>query len=152
SASWLAAEHDVTDAAAPSQIAFWLFVMKDALELHTVRTLSLIASAPEVQRRLHDEIRNGEELTAEANANQTFLEACIKEQLRLWTPIPILLRVALESTELPGGLRVAKGQQILLHTGWYHRDTEVFGVAAEKFSPAERVKNERPCPHSVTNS
>ena len=42
---------------ASSQIAFWLFVMKDAIELHTVRTLALIASAPEnVRQRLSDEL------------------------------------------------------------------------------------------------
>ena len=80
-----------------SQIAFWLFVMKDAIELHTVRTLALIASAPQdVRQRLSDELACTP-LTAGGIARLHLLEACIKEALRLWTPVPILLRVALET-------------------------------------------------------
>ena len=57
SAGWLAKHPDTTDVEASSQIAFWLFVMKDAIELHTVRTLALIASAPEdVRQRLSCEL------------------------------------------------------------------------------------------------
>ena len=43
---------------APSQAAFWIFVMKDAIELHTVRTLALIASASsDVRQRLLTEVQ-----------------------------------------------------------------------------------------------
>ena len=95
-----AAAIETTDVETSSQIAFWLFVMKDAIELHTVRTLALIASAPEnVRQRLSDELACTR-LTAAGIARLDFLEACIKEALRLWTPVPILLRVALDSTEL----------------------------------------------------
>ena len=57
-ACWLAKNPCAGDVEASSQIAFWLFVMKDAIELHTVRTLALIASAPEdVRRRLACELK-----------------------------------------------------------------------------------------------
>jgi len=135
-ASWLGAHPEATDAKASSQIAFWLFVMKDAIELHTVRTLALIASAPEgVRRQLSGELDRMGPPTAAGIVGLHFLEACIKEALRLWTPVPILLRVALTHAELPGRVWVEKNQQILVHTGLYHRDSEVFGAAAETFSP-----------------
>jgi len=141
-----------TDVHAPSQIAFWLFVMKDAIELHTVRTLALIASAPEnVRQRLSDELACTR-LTAAGIAQLDFLEACIKEALRLWTPVPILLRVALERTELSGHVRVEKGRKILMHTASYHRNPEVFGAAADTFLPEQRRSADTHSCCSVTNS
>jgi len=139
------------DVEAASQMAFWLFVMKDAIELHTVRTLTLIASAsPEVRERLSQERGRGP-LNVHAIEKFVFLEACIKEQLRLWTPVPILLRRAVEPFVL-GDLSIEKDQQLLLHTGFYHRDTEAFGPGANKFCPEQRVLTDRPNDCSVTNS
>jgi len=153
SASWLAGHRDATEVEASSQIAFWLFVMKDAIELHTVRTLALIASAPApVQRRLSQELESWASLTPDAITELKFLEACVTESLRLWTPIPILLRVALTCFQLKDGICIEEGQQVLLHAGSYHRDPEVFGAAADKFLPEQRVATHRPNCHSVTNS
>jgi hypothetical protein len=141
-----------------SQVAFWAFVMKDAIELHTVRTLALIVQAPDVQRRLIEEVRASRPPTAADIDGLDFLEACIKEQLRLWTPVPILLRKAVEDFELPADaagtapkVAIPKGHWILMHTGFYHRDPEVFGAAAHRFSPEERV-HDRCNAISVTNS
>ena len=141
------------DVKASSQIAFWLFVMKDAIELHTVRTLALIASAPEnVRQRLSDELACTR-LTARGIAQLDFLEACIKEALRLWTPVPILLRVALRPTTLFDNVRIEKGRQILMHTASYHRNPAVFGAAADTFLPEQRRIAEMPgcCPATHVN-
>ncbi len=159
-ACWLAQHPDAADVEASSQIAFWLFVMKDAIELHTVRTLALIASAPEAVRcRLSRELHKCTPLTTATMANLQFLEACITEALRLWTPVPVLLRVAVRDTELKeprvGKDRrvvIAKDRQVLVHTGLYHRDPEVFGAAADRFAPAERAAAKEPNGRSVTDS
>jgi cytochrome P450 len=143
---------ETDDVKTSSQIAFWLFVMKDAIELHTVRTLALIASAPEdVRQRLSNELARTP-LTAAGIAQLDFLEACIKETLRLWTPVPILLRVALEPIELFDSVRIEKGQQVLMHTGSYHRHPEVFGAAADRFLPDQRVITDTHNCDSVTNA
>jgi cytochrome P450 len=150
---WLAGHQGAAEAAVSSQIAFWLFVIQDAIELHAVRTLALIASAPDgVRRRLLLELNSCKSLTAGAMAELHFLEACIKETLRLWTPVPILLRVAAKRTELQDGVCIDKKRQILVHTGFYHRDPEVFGVAADRFMPEQRVEADRPDKGSVTSS
>jgi len=119
----------------PRQIGFWFFVLKDALELHVARTLALIAAHPEVQDRVRAEIRDAPPLTAQSIDGLRYLEACLHEQLRLWTPVPILLRRAVRSFSLPGGIRIEPGQQILIHAGYYHRDPGVFGEIADRFSP-----------------
>lgn len=119
----------------PSQIGFWMFVLKDAVELHTARTLALIAAHPEVQERLRRDIRNLARWTAEALDGLSYLEACLREQLRLWTPVPILLRRATHPFSLGNAIRLEPEQQILLHAGFYHRDASVFGDHADRFSP-----------------
>ena len=47
----------------PSQIGFWFFVLKDAIELHVARTLALIAAHPSVQARVRQEILTAGPLT-----------------------------------------------------------------------------------------
>lgn len=120
----------------PGQIGFWFFVLKDAIELHVARTLALIAAHSEVQHRVRDEIRSVPTLTARAIDDLHYLNACIEEQLRLWTPVPILLRRAVEPFSLRGEIPIEAEQQVLFHTGFYHRDPRVFGEVADKFSPA----------------
>ncbi|MCC6198084.1 MAG: cytochrome P450 [Burkholderiales bacterium] len=116
------------------QIAFWMFVLKDAIELHVPRTLALIAAHPEVQRRARDEVRGKAALTAKAVSALPYLDACLREQLRLWTPVPLLLRRATTTFDLREGVRVAREQQILVHAGFYHRDPRVF-AQADRFAP-----------------
>ena len=118
----------------PRQIGFWFFVLKDAIELHVARTLALIAAHQEVQSRLRREIREAPKATAQAIDEFAFLNACIEEQLRLWTPVPILLRRAVKPFSLRG-ITIQPEQQILIHTGAYHRDSRFFGQAADSFSP-----------------
>ena len=119
----------------PSQIGFWFFVLKDAVELHVARTLALIAAHPQVQERLRREILSAPAMTAETVDGLQYLGACIGEQLRLWTPVPILLRRAKTGFDLRDEIRIRAGQQILMHAGYYHRDPDVFGEHADRFSP-----------------
>ena len=151
-ARWVAEHSGAHDAEASSQAAFWLFVMKDAIELHTVRTLALIASASDdVRQEVLTEVRKADPAKGACVGTLKFLEACIKEQLRLWTPVPILLRVATEDFTLCD-IDVRAGQQILMHVGFYHRDPEVFGAVADRFSPEKRVLIDKANDKSVTNS
>lgn len=119
----------------PAQIGFWLFVLKDAVELHVARTLALIAAHPEVQERVRREVLAAGPLTADAIDGLQYLQACLLEQLRLWTPVPLLLRRAVKPFFLRDEIPIEAEQQILIHAGFYHRDERVFGERADKFSP-----------------
>ena len=120
---------------APSQAGFWAFVLKDAVELHVARTLALIAAHPEVQSRVRREIRSVPALTAESIDGLRYLDSCLREQLRLWTPVPLLLRRADKDFVLRDGIPVKAEQQLLIHAGVYHRDSAAFGDVADRFSP-----------------
>lgn len=121
----------------PAQIGFWLFVLKDAVELHVARTLALIAAHPESQKRVRREVLDAGTLTPDAIDRLSFLEACLREQLRLWTPVPILLRRAAKPFFLRDAIPIEAEQQILIHTGFYHRDDRFFGDRADRFAPDE---------------
>jgi cytochrome P450 len=120
---------------APTQIGFWFFVLKDALELHVARTLALIVAHPEVYDQVQREVDAMGTAAAQSIDDLHYLEACVGEGLRLWTPVPILLRRAISAFSLPGEIAIDPGQQILIHAGFYHRDVDFFGEAANKFSP-----------------
>ena len=134
-------------------MAFWWFVIVDALSRDVPRTLALIASAPDaVRRRLREEIPVHSALTAGDIGELRFLDACIKEQLRLWTAVPVLSRVAVHDWTLRDGTTVRAGHQMLLHAGFYHRDREVFGAGADRFDPASRDHDDVSGTESVTQS
>ncbi len=119
----------------PGQMSFWLFVLKDAVELHVARTLALIAAHPEVQERARREVLDAGPLTPGAIDRLSYLEGCLLEQLRLWTPVPMLLRRAVKPFFLRDAIPIEPEQQILIHAGFYHRDERVFGERADIFSP-----------------
>jgi cytochrome P450 len=135
SAELVKSAHATPSTCAPTQIGFWFFVLKDALELHVARTLALIAAHPEVYDQVQREVDGMQTAAAQSIDGLHYLEACIGEQLRLWTPVPILLRRAVSAFSLPGEVTLDPGQQILFHAGFYHRDIDFFGEAANKFSP-----------------
>jgi cytochrome P450 len=119
----------------PRQVGFWAFVLKDAVELHVARTLALIAAHPEVQDRLRRDILSIPTLSAQSIDGLGYLDACLVEQLRLWTPVPILLRRAVTDFSFGDGISIKAEQQILIHAGYHHRDPGVFGESADRFSP-----------------
>jgi choline dehydrogenase-like flavoprotein len=119
----------------PTQIGFWLYVLKDAMEVHVPRTLALLAAHPHEQKRVRREIADAGRLTPDAIHGLSLLEACLLEQLRLWTPVPILLRRAVKPFLLRNDVPIEAEQQILIHTGFYHRDARYFHDRADRFSP-----------------
>jgi cytochrome P450 len=131
------------DTCVTSQVAFWFFVLKDAVELHVPRTLALLAAHPDAQAKARHYIRQAGELTPQAIDGLRYLEACIAEQLRLWTPVPLLLRRATRQCSVAGATLDAE-QQLLIHAGFYHRDRRVFGRAADAFAPDEAAAHALP--------
>jgi choline dehydrogenase-like flavoprotein len=119
----------------PAQIGFWFFVLKDALALHVARTLALIAAHPNVQQRICQDVSRLAALTPADIDGLRYLEACIHEQLRLWPPVPMLMRRATRSFSLRDQIALEAGQQLLLHAGLYHRDPKIFGEFADRFAP-----------------
>lgn len=118
-----------------SQAGFWFFVLKDALELHIARTLALLAAHPAAQARAVAEARAAGTPLATSSDGQSYIEACLLEQLRLWTPVPLLLRRARAAFMLQGEIEVSAGQQLVVHAAFQHRDARRFGPRADRFMP-----------------
>jgi cytochrome P450 len=123
----------------PTQIGFWFFVLKDALEINVSRTLALVAAHAGAYDRAQREVDAMRSPRAEAIDGLKFLEACLLEELRLWTPVPILLRRTVNAFSLLGEVPVDEGEQILIHAGFYHRDPECFGESVDQFCPARAM-------------
>jgi cytochrome P450 len=124
------------------QVTHWLFAMKDSLETHTARTLALLAAHPQTESEVHRELHQalGETssqvgvLDAGAIASLRLLEGCVNEAIRLWTPIPLLVRRVVAPVEL-GGAMVPKDCDVVIDAGYNHRDPRRYGIAADRFSP-----------------
>ena len=88
----------------------------------------LLATHPEVQQRLHDEVRQvlaGDGMPGyEALAGLPFTRAVITETLRLYSPVWILPRRALADVEL-GGHLVPKGSRMLFSPYALNRDARL---------------------------
>lgn len=123
------------DLAVPSQVGFWFFVLKDAIELHVARTLALLAVHPATQARARAQARAGGTVVPGEIAQPSFLQHCLLEQMRLWTPVPLLLRRATEEFVLGEGITVPAQRQLLVHAAFHHRDARRFGERADRFMP-----------------
>jgi cytochrome P450 len=128
----------------PAQAAFWCFVINEALALHTARTLVLLASHPAAQEAVRREILAAPQLDARAIDGFAYLGACLEEQLRLWTPVPLLLRRAVRPFQLRSRIAIDSEDQLLIHAGVYHRDPAVFGERAHAFEPEAQLASPRP--------
>lgn len=127
----------------PMQIGFWFFVLKDAIELHVARTLALIATHPNIQTRIRSALSQPPG-SASASTIDAYLDSCLSEQLRLWTPVPLLLRRADRSFLLREQIPIRAEHQILIHAAFHHRDTQVFGDKTDRFAPDEITSTTAP--------
>ncbi len=150
SAALLASGRCSSLTSAPTQIGFWFYVIKDALEINVARTLALIATHGDVYQRVLGEVDAVQTPDAKAIDGLRYLEGCLREELRLWTPVPILLRRVVHAFKLPGGVAVGDAEKILIHAGFYHRDIEFFGESANEFSPAQAPHDALPRVYSFS--
>ncbi|XP_033216007.1 ecdysone 20-monooxygenase isoform X2 [Belonocnema kinseyi] len=108
----------------------------------------MIASNPEVQKKLHEEVEflatPGCDLVVDDLRNAKYLKACINESFRLLPTAPCLARILDEPAEL-GGYHLESGTVVVLQT-W------IAGLSDSNFKDASKCIPERwidpPTPHS----
>ncbi|TFK50720.1 cytochrome P450 [Heliocybe sulcata] len=116
-------------------------------------TLWELAKHPEVQTRLRNEIREAElkargELSLSDIEHMPYLQAVLKEGLRLHPAIPRITRLVKDDQVVPlskpirttsGALRseiaIPAGTKIILSVAAYNRDKEMWGSDADTFNP-----------------
>ncbi|KOB58062.1 Cytochrome CYP341A13, partial [Operophtera brumata] len=85
----------------------------------------------------------------------SYLERVVKESLRLFPPVPFIIRKVLEDTKLPSGRTMPAGSGIVVSIWGLHRDPKYWGPDAEHFDP-DRFLPERfnvpPCSYMPFSS
>ncbi len=106
-------------------------------------TLFLLASHPEIQEKAYREIeknKDGEGDTLEWIARFPYVQQCIEEGMRLYPPVYVIDRMALEEVELSGN-SFPKGSLLLMSVYELHRHRSHW-EHPEKFIP-ERFEKEK---------
>ena len=116
-----------------SQIPHWLFAMDETLAANTARALALISAHRESEVRVRREMGDVDLSTPEGIQALTYLEGCIYESMRLWPTTPLLARELLTEDTM-GGTTIPAGTQVLIPSGFLHRDPEAV-PHANTFSP-----------------
>ncbi len=117
----------------PSQITHWVFAMKDTLAENVVYALALIASHPNVEDRVRQELAHTDLAAPEDVQALTYLEACIQEAMRLWPSIPQIARETVGQDTLDPTV-VPPATQVLILNSFNHRDRERL-PSADVFNP-----------------
>ncbi|XP_044730073.1 cytochrome P450 6k1-like [Chrysoperla carnea] len=95
-------------------------------------TLYFLSYNPEIQIKLRKEIqtviaRNGGKFTYDCLQDMKFLEACIKETLRMYPTLGFLDREAIDTYTFPGtNITIDKGTAVVISLEGLHRDSQYF--------------------------
>ncbi|MEZ5382342.1 MAG: cytochrome P450 [Microthrixaceae bacterium] len=75
----------------------------------------------------------------QARNDRAYLQRCVHETVRLHPSSPIAARWALSDVELPSGIRVKEGDQVVIDLMSANRDVEAFGESADRFDPGREL-------------
>ncbi len=105
------------------QIPHWMFAMRDTLAANAYRALAVIASDPEVESGVRQEL-DGADLADPGSIDaMRYLEGCLQEAMRLWPTTPLLARETTRPTPL-GEEQLEPGTQVMLLNVFNHRDPD----------------------------
>lgn len=127
-----------------------LFAGIDTTSSGTIGILFCLAKHPDKQARLREELRailpnKDSPLTAENMRNLPYLRACIKEGLRMYSPVSGNIRAAGKDMVLQG-YRIPKGTDVAMTSMILFQDDQFF-VRGKEFLPERWLKEaEEGCP------
>ncbi|KAG0277047.1 hypothetical protein BGZ96_003034, partial [Linnemannia gamsii] len=82
-----------------------------------------------------DETLKGGLPTYETTKKQRFAEACFNESVRLFPAVPKASRICTQDDELPGGIKVYKGERVGWTSWAMGRDEQIWGPDAKEYNP-----------------
>ncbi|KAG6462073.1 hypothetical protein O3G_MSEX013042 [Manduca sexta] len=108
----------------------------------------MLSRHPEVQDKVYNELQelfgdSDKHVTAKDLTQLKYLEAVVKETLRLYPPVPITMRMVDQDVTIPSGITLVKDSTLLIHNWAINRNPEYWGEDAEEFRP-ERFFDDPP--------
>lgn len=98
--------------------------------------LLYISIHPEVQQKVVDEMAYGDhETDYEQISNLKYLDMVLRETLRLFGPIPMMMRYAFDDCDLGTGKKVKAGTKIFILNYVLHQRRDIWGQSSNKFNP-----------------
>ncbi|KAJ2952060.1 hypothetical protein O0L34_g4324 [Tuta absoluta] len=94
----------------------------------------------DVQEKVYQEIKSvlgdsTENITMEDLKKLEYMDAAIREAMRLYTPVPVVLRRVTHDITLPSGVIIPAGVGILMNIWGLHRNRKYWGEDADEFRP-----------------
>ncbi|TFK34906.1 cytochrome P450 [Crucibulum laeve] len=140
----------MTDEDVLAQVPTFLVAGHETTSTGTTWALYALTQSPEVQKKLRDElltVSTDNPTMDELNA-LPYLDAVVRETLRIHAPVPSTIRVAMKDDILPvnkpftdtkgrvqTGIPIKKGQTILVPILAMNRDRSIWGDDASEFKP-----------------
>ncbi|KAH9512026.1 Cytochrome P450 4V2, variant 2 [Dermatophagoides farinae] len=134
------------------EVDTFMFEGHDTTAMSLIWTLHLLGNHPDIQNRVHkeiDEIRqqsddDDDQTTQNWSQNQLrqmkFLEACIKESLRIYPSVPVISRYTHQDTEIEPGRIIPKGTSVALVLYMIQRDPKYF-QQPERYIPGRFIED-----------
>ncbi|XP_060801134.1 cytochrome P450 4d2 [Amyelois transitella] len=100
----------------------------------------MMARHPDVQEKVYNELQevfgdSDRPVTLEDLPRLKYLEAVVKETLRLYPPASNIVREADKDFLLPSGVKVFKGSNLIISIWGVQRNTKYWGADADQFRP-----------------
>jgi len=134
----------MTDEDLLEEVNTFMFAGHDTTSVSTAFSLHFMATHPEIQQRLYEEIMDvvpvGSNVTTAHLKELRYLDACIKESLRKAAPVPFVGREASKDIVIDG-YTIPAGTTFLMSIYSLHRDTKYF-PDPETYNP-ERFLEDR---------
>ncbi|KAF9236874.1 cytochrome P450 [Melanogaster broomeanus] len=145
-----------------AQVPTFLVAGHETTSTATTWALYAMTLAPEVQTKLREELLSVDAETPSMDDLMAlpYLDAVVRETLRVHAPVPSTVRVAVKDDVLPlekpftdkhgvvhDGIRISKGDQMFIPILAMNRSEELWGPDAHEFNP-ERWQN---LPESVSH-
>ncbi|KAH9073512.1 cytochrome P450 [Lactarius deliciosus] len=149
-----------------AQMAVFLIAGTDTTSTALSRILHLLSLHPDVQDKLRNELKDAhkdsEELTHDQLVSLPFLEAVCRETLRLYPPVPGVMRTARSDVVLPLSspirdvdgrevheIFVPKNTNVFVQIHNLNRDPSIWGADAAEWKPERWLA---PLPQSVADA
>ncbi|XP_050343067.1 cytochrome P450 4d2-like isoform X3 [Nymphalis io] len=103
-------------------------------------TLQLLSKYPEIQDKVYEELCTVLEdskrpIVKDDLQKLKYLERVVKESLRLFPPVPFIIRKVERDIALPSGRVLPSGSGVVVSIWGCHRDPKYWGSDAEHFDP-----------------